>query len=61
LSRTHAAGDDAPATLEFGLEVADEERPAPGPVDALRFLRWLISGDPVLRIARSSHAWVWRR
>jgi len=61
LSRTQGAGRSAPATLEFELEVANEERPAPGPVDALRFLRWLISGDPVLRISRSTHAWVWRR
>ena len=61
LSRTEAAGDGAPETLEFGLEAADGQRPTPGPVDALRFLRWLISGEPLLRIPHSTHAWVWRR
>jgi hypothetical protein len=61
LSRPQDAGAHAQATLAFELEATHEERPAPGPVDALRFLRWLISDEPDLRISRSTHAWVWRR
>ena len=55
------AGDGAGAPLRLGLEACrTEAKPERWP-DALEFVRWWLSEEPTLRIARPPRAWTWTR
>jgi hypothetical protein len=48
-------------SVHFELRSHDPDEPAPGPPQALCFVRWLVGSEPCLEIASGHHTWVWRR
>jgi hypothetical protein len=53
--------EPAGVPLRFELGAAPGDAPARDWPDAAEFVRWLLSDDPALRIARGGRSWTWSR
>jgi hypothetical protein len=53
------AADGVPVELELGT--ANGDAPSTAWPDAIEFVRWLLSPDAALRIARGGRSWTWTR
>lgn len=52
---------DGEGALRFGLQPVQGAPPPPAWPDALEFLRWWLTGEERLILARGARAWVWTR